>query len=136
MKPDSGPTDKRMSLKNVVAFVTGGASGLGQATIRHLLKQGARGCYAFDTQRLPADDRPANLHSFQGDVSDPAQVEQALDDCVQKFGRLSVTVNCAGVAIAFKIFNFNKNVPHDLDEFRKLFEVGAAVGERPGRTLD
>ena len=112
-------------MNNLVAFVTGGASGLGRATVRHLLQQSTvRGCYVLDMQKVAADDRHTNLASVQGDVSKPEDVERALDDCVQKFGHLNAAVNCAGVAIAFKIFNFNNNTPHDLTEFKKLLEVG------------
>lgn len=110
-------------MNNLVAFVTGGASGLGRATVRHLLRQGARGCYVLDTQKVASEDQQSNLESVQGDVSKPEDVERALEDCVKKFGHLNTTINCAGVAIAFKIFNFNNNTPHDLTEFRKLFEV-------------
>ena len=38
------------SLNNLVAFVTGGASGLGRGTIKHLLDKGARGCFVIDKQ--------------------------------------------------------------------------------------
>jgi 3-hydroxyacyl-CoA dehydrogenase/3-hydroxy-2-methylbutyryl-CoA dehydrogenase len=110
-------------MNNLVAFVTGGASGLGRATARHLLSKGARACYVLDTQKIASDDKMDNLHGFQGDVSRPEDVEKALEDCVSKFGHVNAAINCAGVAIAFKIFNFNTNTPHDLTEFRKLLEV-------------
>lgn len=110
-------------MNNLVAFVTGGASGLGRATVRHLLNKGARACYVLDTQKVSAEDVSDQLQGFQGDVSRPEDVEMALTDCVSKFGHVNAAVNCAGVAIAFKIFNFNTNTPHDLAEFRKLLEV-------------
>lgn len=40
-----------------------------------------------------------------------------------KFGRLDVTVNCAGIAVAFKTYNFNKNLAHKLDDFAKVLTV-------------
>lgn len=41
----------------------------------------------------------------------------------EKFGKLNVTVNCAGTAIAHKTYNFNKNIPHQLDDFTKVLMV-------------
>ena len=37
-----------------------------------------------------------------------------------KFGRLDATVNCAGIGVAFKVYNFNKNRAHSLEDFNKV----------------
>ena len=37
-----------------------------------------------------------------------------------KFGRLDATVNCAGIGVAFKVYNFNKNRAHTLEDFHKV----------------
>lgn len=47
-------------------------------------------------------------------------VTAALAQVQKKFNKLDVTVNCAGVGVAFKIYNFNKNVPHSLDDFKRV----------------
>ena len=41
----------------------------------------------------------------------------------EKFGQLNVTVNCAGIGIAFKTYNFNKKAPHALEDFTRVLMV-------------
>ena len=38
----------------------------------------------------------------------------------EKFGRLDATVNCAGIGVAFKVYNFNKKKAHTLEDFEKV----------------
>lgn len=112
------------SLNGLVAFVSGGASGLGKATLIHLLKKGARACYAFDKQALSLDqDYGTQVGSAIGDIRSEDDVKQALDDCVSKFGKIDAIINCAGVGIAFRVFNFNRNAPHALKDFKDVIEI-------------
>ena len=37
-----------------------------------------------------------------------------------KFGRLDATINCAGIGVAFKVYNFNKKKAHTLEDFEKV----------------
>ena len=110
-------------MNRVVAFVSGGASGLGAATVSHLIKKGAAGCYVFDTQRYQNLDKLPNVHSFQGSVENEDQVSRALQDCHDKFKKINLVVNCAGVSVAYKIFNFNSNVPQSKEDFDKVMSV-------------
>lgn len=110
-------------MNKIVAFVTGGASGLGAATVSHLIKKGAAGCYVLDTQRYQNLEQFGNVHSFQGSVQDDDHVNQALEDCYQKFKKINLVVNCAGVSVAFKIFNFNVNQPQGKVDFEKVINV-------------
>ena len=110
-------------MNRVVAFVTGGASGLGQATVSHLVKRGAIGCYVFDTQRYLNEESFKNVHSFQGTVENEDHVSKALKDCYNKFKKINLVVNCAGVSIAFKIYNFNLDVPQSKTDFDKVLGV-------------
>lgn len=50
-------------------------------------------------------------------------VTKALEIAKDKFGGLDVAVNCAGTGVAFKIYNFNKNYPHSLDDFTRVMMV-------------
>ncbi|PSN42710.1 hypothetical protein C0J52_14300 [Blattella germanica] len=56
--------------------------------------------------------------------------EELLNSAVQaakdKFGRLDVAVNCAGIGVAFKTYNFNKKKPHSLDDFVRVLTVNTA----------
>lgn len=58
------------------------------------------------------------------DVTSEADVNAAIEAGRQAFGeRLDVTVNCAGTAVAFKTYNFNKQLPHKLDDFARVLNV-------------
>lgn len=113
---------KVQSVKGLVALVTGGASGLGRGVVERLIRQGARGVVALDRNHetpYPQD----NILSLTADVTDEDQVSGALDQLKAKFGRLDVLVNCAGIGIARKVFDFKRKVAHPLDEFRYVLEV-------------
>ncbi|XP_045784022.1 3-hydroxyacyl-CoA dehydrogenase type-2 isoform X2 [Maniola jurtina] len=56
-------------------------------------------------------------------VTSEQDVKSALQTTVDKFGRLDVVVNCAGVATATRTYNFKKNQPFDLKAFQKTVEV-------------
>lgn len=52
-----------------------------------------------------------------------ADITTAVQAAKDKFGRLDVAVNCAGTAVAFKTFNFNKKLPHKLEDFARVITV-------------
>ena len=110
-----------MEIKDVAAIVTGGASGLGAATARVLAERGAR-VFALD---LPAGLEKAEpvdgVQHVAADVTDPAQVQSAVEAAAGSGVPLRVAVNCAGVGWAGRIVG--KQGPHDLDLFRKVVEV-------------
>lgn len=56
-------------------------------------------------------------------MTSEADVQAAVDLAKSKFGRLDHVVNCAGIGIAFKTYNFNKKRPHALDDFAKVINV-------------
>jgi len=79
-----------MSFAGKVALVTGGASGIGRATVQLLLERGA--------QVLVADlDEVDGIPSVCCDVSDCAQVEAAVAAAVNRFGGLDIMINNAGL---------------------------------------
>ena len=41
----------------------------------------------------------------------------------KRFGRLDLAVNCAGIAVAVKTYNFKKDVPHSLEDFTRVITV-------------
>lgn len=41
----------------------------------------------------------------------------------EKFGRVDVAVNCAGVAVAFKTYNVRNDLPHLLEDFQRVINV-------------
>ncbi|MET9956185.1 SDR family oxidoreductase [Streptomyces sp. NPDC006339] len=77
----------------LVAIVTGGASGIGLATAKLLQSRGAR-VAALD---LKPDGLPDGIAGIEVDVTDDARVASAVDAVVERFGRLDVVVNNAGI---------------------------------------
>ncbi|RWS16927.1 3-hydroxyacyl-CoA dehydrogenase type-2-like protein [Dinothrombium tinctorium] len=109
-------------LEKTVALITGAASGLGKGTMLHLLNRGAKAILAFDREPFNFE-LPKNVVAFRGDVTNEKDVSDALDVCKRNFGPLNVVVNCAGVTVAFKLFNFERKQAHSLQEFRKVIET-------------
>jgi len=112
--------------KNAVALVTGGASGLGRATVERFVRAGSK-VVLCDLQSSPGADVAKELGDnvvfVPVDVTSEKDVTQALDVAKSKFGRLDVTVNCAGIAVAIRTYNFKKNAVHRLEDFAKVINV-------------
>jgi 3-oxoacyl-[acyl-carrier protein] reductase len=75
-----------------VAFVTGGASGIGAATIRRLLSEGAK-VASLDLGGTP----PHGALALRGDVSDSADVERAVAQATDELGPIDILVCSAGI---------------------------------------
>lgn len=116
------------SIGGLVGLVTGAASGLGKATALRLLKQGARAIVATDLQEFGDDLKLTEGFEPLGgiDIVKEEDVEKMLKTTIDKFGKLDFVVNCAGVGIAFKTYNFNKKLPHSLNNFQDVLNVNAA----------
>ncbi|KAK4617738.1 Short-chain dehydrogenase reductase 3a [Fulvia fulva] len=85
-----------------VAVVTGGASGIGQCAVQCLRSRGAK-VASFDiTQMAASNDQELLL--VRCDVSDEAQVENAVAMVAAQWGRIDILVNCAGVLDRFGKF--------------------------------
>ncbi len=85
-----------------VAIVTGGASGIGEATVRRLVAEGARVVIAdLDDDRGHAlADELGDVARFERcDVSDAAQVDGLVETAVESFARLDVLVSNAGIGV-------------------------------------
>jgi NAD(P)-dependent dehydrogenase (short-subunit alcohol dehydrogenase family) len=97
-----GDSDRGSSkrLDGKVAFVTGGASGIGEATVRRFVAEGAV-CVVADLQAGPgevlAQDLGDAIRFTTADVSVEADVAAAVDFAVAEFGRLDVVFNNAGI---------------------------------------
>jgi NAD(P)-dependent dehydrogenase (short-subunit alcohol dehydrogenase family) len=113
-----------MDLSGVAAFVSGGASGLGGATARELVTRGAQ-VAIFDRDAEKAEALASELGdgalSFQGDVTDEAQVQAAVDGAVEAFGSLRFVVGCAGIGWAEK--TVGKQGPATLQPFETVIRV-------------
>lgn len=63
------------------------------------------------------------MSNFRLQVTSEENVQAALDITKQKFGKLNNIINCAGIGVAFKTYNFNKKAPHSLQDFSKVINV-------------
>jgi NAD(P)-dependent dehydrogenase (short-subunit alcohol dehydrogenase family) len=89
-----------MKLDGSVVLVTGGASGLGAATVRALVAGGARAVIVDrDEARGTALAQELGQTFAKADVTDPAQIEAAIAQAAA-LGPLRVAVSCAGVGWA------------------------------------
>jgi len=113
-----------MRISGNIALVTGGASGLGLATVRRLLAGGA----SVVILDLPRSDGSAVAKELgeraafsAGDVTSPDDVEAALDAADALAGVPRILVNCAGIGNAFR--TTSKDGPFPLDAFARVIHV-------------
>ncbi|MGH3705011.1 MAG: SDR family oxidoreductase, partial [Agromyces sp.] len=90
----------RRALDGKVVLVTGASSGIGRATALALSTAGARvavGARRVDRLESLVDAAPGEAIALRLDVTDPASVERAVGEAVERFGRLDALVNNAGL---------------------------------------
>jgi NAD(P)-dependent dehydrogenase (short-subunit alcohol dehydrogenase family) len=111
-----------MKLSGSVALVTGGASGLGAATVKKLVEGGAR-AVIVDRDETRGQQLASELgQTFaKADVTDAAQIEAAIAQA-SSLGPLRVVVSCAGVGWAARTLD-KTGKPHDLELFKTVIGV-------------
>ena len=111
-----------MQLSTTAAVITGGASGLGEATARHFAESGAQVTILDrDAERGPQVAAEIGGYFAQTDVTDEASVAAAIAQAKDKMGRITAAVNCAGIAIGAK--TVGKDGPHPLDAFQRTIDI-------------
>jgi NAD(P)-dependent dehydrogenase (short-subunit alcohol dehydrogenase family) len=111
-----------MKLQGAVALVTGGASGLGAATVRRLVAAGAKAVIVDrDEERGQALAKELGATFAKADVTEPAQIEAAIAQA-SSLGPLRVVVSCAGVGWAARTLD-KTGKPHDLDLFKTVVGI-------------
>lgn len=109
-----------MQIKDAVAVVTGGASGLGLATTKRLLDAGAQ-VVVIDLRGADAVAELGDRARFaEANVTDAEAVTAALD-VAESLGPLRINVNCAGIGNAIK--TLSKNGAFPIEEFTKVVQV-------------
>lgn len=110
-----------MHLHDTTAIVTGAASGLGAATAAALASHGAS-VYGFDLAAALEQATPVEgITLLEVDVTDPAQVQRAVDAAAAGPGPLRSLVNCAGIGPSMRILG--KEGPHDLAFYATVVQV-------------
>ena len=105
-----------MQIKDRTFLVTGGASGLGEATTRALLD---RGGHVVVADR--AGTAPEGAVFVEADVTDAVQVAHAVAEATRQPGPLSGVVNCAGIGSASKVIS--RDGPQPLADFERIVGV-------------
>jgi NAD(P)-dependent dehydrogenase (short-subunit alcohol dehydrogenase family) len=113
-----------MDIKGKTAIVTGGASGLGEATVRRFAAHGAQ-VAIFDLNEERGNAIAAELGDgvafHRVDVTDEASVQAAIDATVDAFGALHICCNYAGLGNAIK--TVGRDGPFPLDAFKFVINV-------------
>ena len=113
-----------MDIHNKVAIVTGGASGLGEATVRRLQHLGARvSIFDLNQERGQAlmEELGPNILYQTVDVTDEASVQNAITSTKETFGDIHICCNFAGISLPRR--TVNKEGPHPLDLFKQVIDV-------------
>jgi NAD(P)-dependent dehydrogenase (short-subunit alcohol dehydrogenase family) len=111
-----------MSLERTTALVTGGASGMGEATARRLAAEGAH-VVIVDRDAAKGEVVAKELDGTfaQADVTDEAQITAAVAAATE-VAPLRTCIHCAGIGWAERTINRN-GAPHNLETFRKIVEI-------------
>ncbi len=113
-----------MQIADRCFIVTGGGSGLGEATVRAIVEQGGRAVIAdvnAEAGQALADALGDAVRFSRCDVTQEDDGRAAVELAVSEFGGLHGLVNCAGIGIPAKVLG--KDGPMDLKKFSKVIEI-------------
>jgi NAD(P)-dependent dehydrogenase (short-subunit alcohol dehydrogenase family) len=113
-----------MNISGKVALVSGGASGLGAASVKMILDAGGRAVIVDRNEELGkkfAAELGDRTRFFAADVTDTAGVQRAVDGAVQAFGALHICFNCAGIGDPQKVID--KEGPASLEKYVHVIQV-------------
>jgi len=111
-----------MDVKGLAAVVTGGGSGMGAETARHLAQAGAK-VAVLDINKANAEAVAAEIGgvAIECDVSSDASATAAFAAAKDAHGPVRILMNCAGIAPAARVVG--REGPHDLAFFSKVLNV-------------
>jgi NAD(P)-dependent dehydrogenase (short-subunit alcohol dehydrogenase family) len=109
-----------MDLRDKVAVITGGASGLGKATAEKIIAGGGK-VAIFDLNEemanATATELGADAIAFKVNVAEEDSVRAAVDGTMEKFGAIHINVNCAGIGAAAKTVGRDGAMPLETFNF-------------------
>jgi 3-hydroxyacyl-CoA dehydrogenase / 3-hydroxy-2-methylbutyryl-CoA dehydrogenase len=113
-----------MRIKNKTFLVTGGSSGLGEATVRMIVKNGGN-AVIVDVDEQKGTELITELGDqvsfIQTDVTNDVNAKQAVEHAVTTFQAVHGLINCAGIGIAKKVVG--KSGIHGIETFKKVMNV-------------
>ena len=108
--------------EKISAIVTGGASGLGEATARMLSSMGANvAIFDLDENKGLAVSEKINSDFYKVDVTDTFSVNQAVSSFLKQNEGIQIVVNCAGIGPAAK--TVSRGEPHSSELFAKVINI-------------
>ena len=113
-----------MDISGSSFIVTGGASGLGEATVERLIADGARvAIFDLNTERgeALAEKHQGSALFCKVNVADEASAMAGVAAAKEAFGAIHVCVNCAGVPTIGRVVG--RDGPHPYDEFKRVIDV-------------
>jgi 3-hydroxybutyrate dehydrogenase len=90
-----------MLLRNKVALITGGASGIGKAIVEKLASEGATVCFIdrdVENGSILANRVP-NANFIEADLADPIAIQSTVEQCLSSHNQIDIVVNNAGVIL-------------------------------------
>lgn len=114
-----------MEFNQLVAVITGGASGMGAATAKHLASRGVK-IALLDLNVEVAEQHAVEINgiAIHCDVTDENSVQNALNIVEEKLGIPRVAINCAGIVHGKRMLG--KDGPMPLAEFRRVLDINVA----------
>lgn len=113
-----------MKISEARAVVTGGASGLGEATVRRIVEQGGKAAIldlSVERGKALVEELGGQTIFIRTDVTSEEEVSNAISKAIEFFGAINTVVNCAGIGVAGKLLS-RKGV-HSLDMFSKVISI-------------
>lgn len=111
---------KEENTTNKVAIVTGGSRGIGAEIVKMLAKEGYNVILNYNKSRIQAEEiakQYGNVYCFKADVSNSQNVQELVDYTYNKFGRIDLLVNNAG------IYKFNLIQDISENEWNEIINV-------------
>lgn len=113
-----------MKMSEIKAMVTGGASGLGEATVRRIVEQGGKAAIldlSVERGEAIVQQMGENVLIIKTDVTSEEEIRNAIHKASELFGSINTVVNCAGIGVAGKLLS-RKGV-HSLEMFSKVISI-------------
>ena len=113
-----------MEIKGCVCVVSGGASGLGEATVRHLLDKGSKVSIldiGEERGQTIASELGDSVIFCKTDVTNEESVQAAINKTMETFGAIHGAINCAGVGTPAKVLG--KEGPMPIAQFNQVVQI-------------
>lgn len=115
-----------MQITDSVFFISGGASGLGEAVARRAIAGGAAGVVIADLNLTAAQSLASELgdraFAVEVDVQSTEAISAGINAGMDKFGQLHVAVNCAGIGWAERTLDRESNAA-SIDNYRRVINI-------------